>query len=134
MTDAEQRAAMQVIQNHPDLQMTDKDGIGINNFGDDTHLPKDEKHKIPVPNKQFVDTIRAIIRAKNFMPGQHVTGNWAVSDGDLIGGDTGGKSYRSVIRGNGAEAKERAISASVSPKIEKVLKDITREQGQPDPF
>ena len=35
---------------------------------------------------------------------------------------------------NRGETKERAISASVSPKIERVLKDIAREQGQPDPF
>jgi hypothetical protein len=45
-----------------------------------------------------------------------------------------GKSYRDVIRRNRREAKERSISASVSPKIEKVLKDISKEQGQPDPF
>ena len=34
-----------------------------------------------------------------------------------MGGEEDGNSYRSVIRRNGAEAKERKISASVSTKV-----------------
>jgi hypothetical protein len=45
-----------------------------------------------------------------------------------------GKTYDSIIRRNGGEAKERAVSASVSSKVEKAIKDCHREHGQADPF
>jgi len=134
MTDPEQQEFMQMVENHPDLQATDKDGnlfpavwfspandgITINYFGGE--------------NKGFVKTLKGIIGADNFMPGEKVTGDYAMSDGDLIGGDTGGNTYDEVIRRNGAQAKERKISASVSPKIEKVKRDFAKKHGQPDPF
>ena len=53
----------------------------------------------------------------------------------MIGGDEKrANNYRNVIRRNRAEAKEHAISASVSPKVERVIRDFSREHGQADPF
>jgi len=146
MTDTEKKNLMEVVGNHPDLQVTDKDGsvfsgvwfapakdgITINSFGDDTNAT--EKFINSLPNVKFIKTLLGILKDKTLLPGVRAEGAPVTHDGDLIGGDSVGKSYRNVIRENRAEAKERAVSASVSPRVEKVYRDFAREQGQPDPF
>ena len=128
LTPDETEMLMDALEEHPKLNKKvwfapSKDGIVINHdaYGDN------------VDHKEFIKSVREVVESDDFMPGADVKGHIARSDGGLIGGEYG-EAYDSVIKRNGGEAKERAISDRISEKVKKVYREFAKEQGFKDPF
>jgi hypothetical protein len=127
-TPDETEMLMDALEEHPKLKnkvwfAPSKDGIIINH----------DEYGPDVDHKEFIKAVREVTENDLFMPDVQATGHISRSDGGLIGGDYG-ESYDSVIKRNGGEAKELAISDRVSKKVKEVYRKFAKEQGYKDPF
>ena len=124
----ETEVLMDALEDHPALKnkvwfAPSKNGIFINHdvYGEN------------LDHNEFIKAVREVTERDDFMPDISAKGHHARSDGGLIGGEYG-ESYDSVIKRNGGGAKERAISDSISTKVEEVYRKFAKEQGWETPF